>query len=214
MKYLNEKVMKDLEGMFKAFKNPVTIKLFTQEFECRYCEDTRGLVEELSAVNDKIKLEVYDFVKDSDTAKEFGIDKIPALVLMNEQDAGIRFFGIPAGYEFTSLVEALKMVSSGQTELSDDTKKYLDGLEKDVHLQVFVTPTCPYCPKAVIQAHQMALYSPKVRADMVEASEFPYLSQRYNVMGVPKTVINEDTYQEGAAPEKLIIDKIKESLKG
>lgn len=88
----------------------------------------------------------------------------------------------------------------------------MDNLAKPVHMQVFVTPTCPYCPQAVILAHQMAFYSDKVKADMVEISEYPHLAQKYNVQGVPRTTINENWYQEGAAPEQMIVAKIKESL--
>jgi alkyl hydroperoxide reductase subunit AhpF len=77
---------------------------------------------------------------------------------------------------------------------------------------VFVTPTCPYCPGAVVLAHRMGYYSPKVKADMIEATEFPHLAMKYNVMGVPRTVINETEFQEGAAPENMIIDKIKAVL--
>ena len=89
---------------------------------------------------------------------------------------------------------------------------YLDKLEEAVHLQVFVTPTCPYCPQAVVLAHAMAIASDKVRADMVEATEFPQLSIKYNVMGVPRTVVNETEYLEGAAPEQMLIDKIQAAM--
>ncbi len=210
---MQQKIVKELEGVFKELKKEVTLKYFTQDFECRFCADTRGLIEELAGVTNKIKLEVYDFVKDKDTADRYGVDKIPGLVVMDEKDYGIKFYGIPAGYEFTSLIEAIKLVSSGEAALEPKTRQFLAGLKKDVHLQVFVTPTCPYCPKAVILAHHMAYASDKVRADMIEATEFPHLAQKYSVMGVPKTVINEKVFQEGAAPEQLLVQKIKDSTK-
>lgn len=213
MKYLNDKVVEELAGIFGEFKKDVTLKYFTQDFECRFCADMRGMMEELVGVTDKLRLEIFDFVKDKDAAAQHGVDKIPALVIMDEKDRGIKFYGIPAGYEFTSLIEAVKLVSSGEVALDAATKEFLAGLEKDVHLQVFVTPTCPYCPKAVILAHHMAYAGDRVKADMIEATEFPHLAQQYAVMGVPKTVINESVYQEGAAPENLIVQKIKESLK-
>jgi alkyl hydroperoxide reductase subunit AhpF len=79
-------------------------------------------------------------------------------------------------------------------------------------MQVFVTPTCPYCPQSVVLAHQMAIASPMVRGDMVEATEFPQLSNKYQVMGVPRTVINETAHLEGAASESMVVDKIQEAL--
>lgn len=213
MSYLDKKVIKELKGVFKDLKKGVTIKYFTQEMECRFCKETRDLLSELQKVSDHIKLEILDFVKDKAEAEKYGVDKIPAAVVMDDKDYGIKFYGIPAGYEFASLIEAIKLVASGQHGLQAETTKFLDGLKKDVHLQVFVTPTCPYCPGAVILAHKMAYYSAKVKGDMIEATEFPHLSQKYNVMGVPRTVINEKEFVEGAAPENMVIKKIKAAVK-
>ena len=209
MPMLDEKVIKELKDSFKQLKKKVTLKYFTQATECQFCKETKELLQELAKISDKITLQIFDFVKDKSEVEKYGIDKIPATVVMGDVDRGIRFYGIPAGYEFGTLVEAIKVVSSGKIDLSKESKEYLDGLKKDIHLQVFVTPTCPYCAGAVVLAHQMAFYCDRVKADMVEATEFPQLAQKYQVMGVPKTIINEDTFQEGAAPEQLIIEKIK-----
>jgi glutaredoxin len=79
-------------------------------------------------------------------------------------------------------------------------------------MQVFVTPTCPYCPRAVLLAHQLAMESDMIRGDMVEAIEFPHLSQKYEVRGVPRTVINEDVHLEGAAPEQMVMARLMEAI--
>lgn len=212
MGFLDNKIKDELNQVFRGLKKEVVLKFFTQEIECQFCRDTKSLLEELKQISDKIKLEVYDFVKDKTVAEKHGVDKIPAVVVMAEKDYGIKFYGIPAGYEFGSLVEAIKLVSTGDTTLNAESKAFLDSLQKDIHLQVFVTPTCPYCPGAVVLAHQLAFYCPRVRADMIEATEFPHLSQKYKVMGVPRTVINETVFQEGSAPENMIINKIKSVL--
>ena len=212
MGFLDSKIKDELNQVFGGLNKEVVLKYFTQEIECQFCKDTKSLLEELKQASDKIKLEVFDFVKDRSVAEKHGVDKIPAVVVSGDMDYGIKFYGIPAGYEFGSLIEAIKLVSTGETTLTADSKKFLESLQKDIHLQVFVTPTCPYCPGAVILANQMAFYSPRVRADMIEATEFPHLSQKYKVMGVPRTVINETVFQEGAAPENLIINKIKSVL--
>lgn len=212
MAFLDSKIKKDLGQVFQRLGKEVVIRYFTQEMECQFCKDTKNLLEELLEITDKIKLEIFDFVRDKSTADIHGVDKIPAMVVMTDIDYGIKFYGIPAGYEFGVLIEAIKMVSSGETSLNAETKSFLDSLQKDIHLQVFVTPTCPYCSGAVITAHQMAFHSPRVRADMIEATEFPHLSQKYQVMGVPRTVINETVFQEGAVPENIIINKIKSVL--
>jgi glutaredoxin-like protein len=212
MGFLNEKVKQDLAAAFQNLKQDVTLKFFTQELECRFCKETRELLEELSAVSAKVKIEAHDFVRDAALADELGIARIPAIAVCGEKDYGIRFYGIPSGYEFASLVEAVRLVANGEVKLSPEGLSFLDGLDADVHLQVFVTPTCPYCPPAVILAQQMAYYSPRVRADMIEATEFPPLAQKYNVYGVPRTVINEKEFIEGAVPERELIGKIRQLL--
>jgi len=210
---LNDDVKIEVRETFKDLKDKIKLIAFTQKIECHYCEENRKLAQVISELSDRIQLEIYDFQQDKEMAEKYGIDKIPALVVMGEdRDDHIRFFGMPGGYEFTSLIEAVRTVSGSQSALSEETRKYLDGLDTDIHLQVFVTPTCPYCPPAVILAHQMAQYSDHVRADMVESIEFPHLANRYNIQGVPRTVINETEYLEGAAPEAALIEKIKKAL--
>ena len=188
--------------------------MFTQEFECEYCAKTRQLVEEVAALSDQLTAEVYNFVTDKEKADELGIDKIPAIAVIGAEDYGVRFYGIPSGYEFTSLLHATRTVAAGQTDLDEKTLEFLNTLGEPVHMQVFVTPTCPYCTGAVMLAHQMAVASPVVRADMVEATEFPHLAMKYQVMGVPRTVINETTHIEGAAPEPMVLEKLWEALGG
>ncbi|HAM44248.1 MAG TPA: glutaredoxin [Propionibacteriaceae bacterium] len=213
MALLKNKDREYLQGEFsKRLKNPVRLVVFTQTIACDFCEQTEQIAEEVAGLSDLISVEVYNFVNDKSVADQYGVDKIPALVVASEKDYGIRFFGIPAGYEFTSLVEDIMMVSSGDSGLSAETKAAVAGVTAPVHIQVFVTPTCPYCPGAVLLAHKLAMESDKILGDMVEATEFPHLAQKYNVMGVPRSVINEKTHIEGAVPEAMLIAQLMESL--
>jgi glutaredoxin-like protein len=216
MTLLKEEDRKHLTEAFEKLQHPVQILVFTQELECQYCRETREIAEEIAGLSAKISYEVYDFVSDRAVVEQYGIDKIPALAIIRGGDApkdyGIRYYGLPSGYEFTSLVEDIMMISRGESGLSEETKTQLSTLTTPLHLQVFVTPTCPYCPQAVRLAHQLALESDLVQADMVEAIEFPHLSMKYQVQGVPRTVINETVHLEGAAPEEMLMAKVKEAL--
>ena len=196
------------EDFEKNLKGEVRILVFTQETECPFCKQSRELAEEVGAFSNKIKVEVYDFVKDSEKAKEYQIDKVPAIAVLGKKDYGIRFYGLTYGYEFRPFTESIINVSRGATNLSEETKKKLASIENPVHIQVFVSLTCPYCPLVTSLAHQFAVESDLVRADMVDVSEFPYLGQKYNIMGVPKTVINEKTEFVGAVPEELFVQQV------
>lgn len=217
MSLLSEKDRSYLQNEFQALNHPVKLLVFSQDRECQYCRETRELAEELSTLSPKITTETLLFAPESATAKQYNVDKIPAIVLLADGpqpvDYGIRFYGIPSGYEFSTLVEDMMMVSAGDSGLAPDLKAQLSQLTQPVHMQVFITPTCPYCPQAVHLAHQMAMESPHVRADMVEAIEFPHLSNKYQVMGVPRTVINENYHLEGAAPGAMVMAKIQEAIR-
>jgi len=216
MALLKEEDRQHLIKEFEALKNPVKLLMFTQELECQYCRETRMIAEEIAELSDSISLEVYNFVTDKEVAEQYEIDKIPAIAVLRDDDKpvdyGIRYYGIPSGYEFSSIIEDVMMVSQGESGLSEATKTQVAELAEPLHLQVFVTPTCPYCPRSVRLAHQLALESDLIRADMVEAIEFPHLSVKYQVQGVPRTVINETVHVEGAVPEPMLMPKLKEAV--
>jgi glutaredoxin-like protein len=198
-----------LRNEFKAkLEDPVKIVMFTQELECRFCSDTRQLVQDLATLSDRITVEVYDFMADAAKAKEYGIEKIPALAIVGKKDYGLRIYGIPYGYELQTLIEAVVNVSRGKTDLSDKTKAILTEVKAPVHIQVFVTLTCPHCPVAAAIAHKLAVESDMVTADVIDASEFPTLAQKYSVIGVPKIVINEKIEFVGAFNEDLFAEHV------
>jgi glutaredoxin-like protein len=188
--------------------NPVRLIMFTQELECQFCVQTKQLVTELAGLNDKILAEVHDFVADTELAKQFGVDKVPAMVILGQKDYGIRLYGLPYGYEFQTLMSALGAVSQGKTDLSEETKAKLHALNVPVHIQVFVTLTCPHCPTAAAMAHKFAIENDLITADVIDANEFPQLAIKYGVMGVPKIVVNEKIEFVGAVPENMFLEHV------
>lgn len=212
MALISEKDRDLLRGEFFKLTDHVKLVLFLDDENCTYCSETKELLEEIVSLSPKLSIETLHLRTDRAKAAEFQIDKVPATVVMNGKDYGIRYFGIPAGYEFGSLIDDILDVSRGESGLSEDTKEALAKLTQSLHFQVFVTPTCPYCPAAVRLAHKMALESDLVRADMIEATEFPELAEKYEVMGVPRVVINETRYFEGALPEAQFLQAALQSL--
>ena len=141
MAFMQDKDRTVVQTRFEELGQPVKLINFTQEIECMYCAETRRLMEEIAELSDKVTLEVYNFVTDKEAVRKYSIDKIPATVVEGEKDYGIRFFGVPAGYEFGTLIEDIIMVSKGDSGLKPDTREALSALGEPVHLQVFVTPT-------------------------------------------------------------------------
>lgn len=212
MALINDKDRKQLRSEFEKLVRPVKLVLFVDDENCAYCTETKELLEEIASLSPKLSVETLDLKTDHERATRFQIDKAPATVVMDGKDYGIRYFGIPAGYEFGSLIDDILDVSKGESGLSEKTKAALAQLTQPLHFQVFVTPTCPYCPAAVRLAHKMALESDLVRGDMIEATEFPELAEKYEVMGVPRVVINDARYFEGALPEAQFLEAALQTL--
>ncbi len=218
-KLLNEQVIDQIKETFKNITQPVHILFFGSQDNCEYCADTRQLLEEVTSVNEKLSLGVYDLQVNAEMAQKFNVDKSPAFVIAAKDgdqitDFGIQYSGIPAGHEFGTLINDIVLVSGRDSGLSAEVREFLQHLTKPLHLQVFVTPTCPHCPRAVLLAHQMAMENPSmIRAEGIEATEFPDLANQFNVRGVPQTVINAGKGTVvGAVPEKNLLAEIMQAV--
>ena len=217
MPLLKPSLQKQVRELLAPMTRPVRALVFTTDNDqhaCDLCDDTRQLLEEIAWVSDgKITVSVYDLVRNAEEARAHDISMAPAVVIAagDGSDYGVRFFGIPTGYELASLVSAVLMVSHGDAGLEPDTRPALLHLDAPTRLQVFVTPTCPYCPGAVTLAHRMAVAGPRVTAEMIDASEFPDLAERYGVRAVPHTVINGSVHVMGAVPEAEMLARLQES---
>ncbi len=141
MAFIQDSDKPEIKRALSEMKSEVTLSYFTQEMDCDYCKDNRELLEELCAIEDRIKLQVFDFKADQEMVSKYKIDKVPATVVENGVGVGIRFYGIPAGYEFSSFLHSIIMVSQGDSNLSPESRQLLKEIDVPVHLQVFVTPT-------------------------------------------------------------------------
>lgn len=218
-KILDAQVVQQIQEVFAELKEPVQLLLFRSSEDCDTCDATQQLLEEVAAVSDQVELDVYDLVADKVVADRFHVDKAPGMVVAASNggdimDLGIRFSGIPSGHEFNTLISDILLASKRDSGLSQKTRDYLKDLTQPLLLQVFVTPTCPYCPRAVLLAHKMAMENPgMIRAEGVEATEFQELSQKFYVSGVPQTVINSGAKMVvGAVPEQNLLGEIMKAL--
>ena len=198
-------VKKILEGL----KSDVKMTLFTQKLDCETCPESEMIVSELSELSDKLSMRKINPLQDQGKSEEMGVERVPAILVSDGSHNRVRFYGLPSGYEFSSLLTAIVDAGQDQELLQPGTKEFLDGLSTDLDIKVFVTPTCPYCPRAVVLAHRLAGYTERVTAEAIEANEFPVLSGRYRVQGVPRTIVNDRYFVEGALPEEQFIEALK-----
>jgi alkyl hydroperoxide reductase subunit AhpF len=141
MSLLRDGDIVEIKKRFDQLANPVKLVHFTQELNLEYGREARLLLEEVASTSDKISLEVFNFLIDKEKVAEYGVDKVPATVVRNGKDYGIRFYGLTAGYEFSNLIDSILSVSLGDSGLSEDSKEKLKAITQPLHLEVFVTPT-------------------------------------------------------------------------
>ncbi len=205
---LNLEVRTQLKDIFsKELKEQVNLKLFSQAIGCETCQVAEELLKELADVNpEKIKLEVFSPLIDREISQKYGIDRVPTIVIEGDKDYGIRYIGLPAGLEFTTLVQGIVQVSKREPRLSAKTVEMLKGIDLPMEIMVFVTTSCGYCPSAAITAMNFAMANDNITALIVDASENMDLAERFQVVGVPKIVINRGLVEfVGAQPENSFL---------
>ena len=200
-----------LKTTFAEMARPVRLLFFTQTLGCDTCLQTKQILDELPLLSEKITVEEVNFILEPDRAKQYEIDRVPAVAVVGQDEAGaerdskIRFLGTPAGYEFMSLIQAVLLVGGRPSMLSEESLKLIAAVQTPTRVHVFTTPTCPHCPRAVAVAHEMAFANPNITAFAVEATEFPDLARKYTVTGVPKTVVNDTIEILGALPPDAFV---------
>lgn len=173
------------------------------------CAPTRRALEQVARDNPEVTLDVLNLVLDKEKAAEHGVDRVPAIIVAGPAGDRIRYYGAPLGNELPTLLQAISMAATGNTELSEQSRAQLKAISSPVTVQVFFTPTCVYCPRMISLANQAAIESPFVSSVAIDATEFPDLVRRYNVNGVPKTVVNDGREIMGAVPEGDFIGALR-----
>lgn len=208
-KLLNTEVENQLKEVFAEMQSQVTMVLFTSKDNCETCEPTRELLSEVAPLSDKLTLIEKDL--DSEAAQQYGIERVPSFVLLDAQGdyKGVMFNGIPAGHEINSFVSALMEMSGAVSEVPGNLIDRIAKIDKPVNIKVFVTLSCPHCPGAVQKAHKLAMMNKNVVGEMIEAQTFYELSEKFNVSGVPKIIINDQYELVGNQPIERFLEQIE-----
>jgi thioredoxin reductase (NADPH) len=204
---LGEDTRKALSEAFEMLRDDVLIEVFVQPGQNDDLNEvTAGLMKAIAGLSPKIKVSVHDLK--GEHAKKRGVSRSPS-VLIAPDSYRIRFTGAPLGEEGISFIQTLLRVSLGESTLTPDSKAKLSKLSDRRHIQVFVSPTCPYCPGEVINAFKAAIERPDlVSAEAVEATGNLDLARQAGVGAVPHTMVNGVTVSKGLQPEGRFIDNL------
>ncbi len=203
-----------LKKEFEKITNNIIIEFFSTDNKDKseQCDNIREIMAEIMGLTDKISLNEFNVDKDKEKAEKYNIKMAPVLIFNNKNNRNIKFYGVPSGYEFSSLIEDIMDLGTGKIDFDEGIEDKVKAIDKHVNIMVFVTPTCPYCPAAVRTAHKFAMINHKISADMIESYEFPEIADKFKVQGVPRVIINEKDGFEGALEQEKFLEKIIENL--
>jgi len=211
-KMLKERFDKELAGDIEVivFSN----KTGATPEQAEYVEFTRNLFTELSEVSPRIILKEEALLDPK--AAGYGLTTNPSVMIGENKGYKIVFNGAPAGYEVMSVIETVILASKGQSGLSAENESKISASTGSAKVQVFVTPSCPYCSSAVVLSHRIAIASGgRITSECVEAEENTALAMEYNVSAVPQQVINADktSITVGVQAESTFVDQVIKNLK-
>ncbi len=147
MSLLSDAELAQVRELLAGMTAPVVLRYYTQTLECDTCADTRRILDLLAGASDRITVEEHNLVLEREAAAAAGVDRAPTIIVLGAgadgalRDDGVRFVGAPLGYEFTALLDAILLVSHGEADLSEASRRLLAAVTSPMTLQVFTTPT-------------------------------------------------------------------------
>ena len=212
----DDKTRQQIREKFDAeLKDDVYIKLFSTNLilgnnNSEYIDFTKEFLNELSEMSGQIHLDFDDMY--GGEAKERGITVSPTVIIgYGNGWYPVQYFGAPAGYEAGSFIEAISMISRGDSALNASSREKLKNIDRDMLIETYVTPACPHCPKAVVLSNQIAIESGgKIVSRCIEAQEMMDRARMFNVSSVPQQVINEEkeSITIGVQQEKTFVNQV------
>lgn len=201
--------------------NPVKILIFTRRRQwwqakdprqIDSCTETEKIIHGVASLTDKITYEVCDVHERPELFQKYGIEFMPALVILGREDYGIRQYGIPLGYDLNFFLDTLIDISVGTPDLQQHAILALKDIQQYLNIRVFVSPTCAFCPVMAHMANQFALISSFITSTSIDAWHFRQLAQRYEVEYLPTIVINDHIKFEGARSEEVFFDYMQQAV--
>jgi len=196
-----------------GLKHPIKLIAFSSERQGPHGQHIAAFAQDIATAAPKVNVETYVVEQHPEKARQYHVDKVPALIIENNEKKQARFFGLPSGQEFNVFLGSLVDFSRGNMHLPEEIMQKAREITTPMHLQVFVSDTCPYCPGMVRLTHGMALANDLIRTDTIRIEEFRSLADKFQVMGVPHTVVNNKTSFRGAVPSDVFLKKLKEMEK-
>jgi len=208
---ISERSLEIIKASARSLNKPVRLALFTSDTGCPACPEMTGLARALKSHFDKIALETYDLVMDRDKSQQYGIERVPAIVLQGGGGETATFYGLIEDVFLNILLDTIQSLSTAKVWFPDDVRRVLKHLDHDVRIRVFVESDCPLCRPVAETAIGLALESRYVYSDIIVADDYPELIKKYKIKKLPMTLFGENLQMEGHVTESAFLEMIFEA---
>jgi thioredoxin reductase (NADPH) len=203
-----EAFLRQLRQAFAKLPNDIPLYLFVGRMEDDvFAQACRQIVRAFRELTTKITLKEYYL--DNEMAAKWAVDSSPTLLLDPER-YNIRWLGAPMGEEARSFLEAMTLLGTGKSGMSDQSRTVIQRIDTPRHVQVFTSPTCPYCPQQVVNALRAAIERPDlISLDIVDIQCRPDLADQYGAHSVPQAFANDVLIGQGAQQEEVFMASLE-----
>ena len=204
-----EAFLRQLRQTFAKLPNDIPLYLFVGRMEDDvFAQACRQIVRAFRELTTKITLKEYYL--DNEMAAKWAVDSSPTLLLDPER-YNIRWLGAPMGEEARSFLEAMTLLGTGKSGMSDQSRAVIQRIDTPRHVQVFTSPTCPYCPQQVVNALRAAIERPDlISLDIVDIQCRPDLADQYGAHSVPQAFANDVLIGQGAQQEEVFMASLQQ----
>jgi hypothetical protein len=205
---MHESAIQTMMQAAGALKKPVRLILFVNDVGCETCAEARQAAQVIKKNAPLVALEIYDQVMDRDKTQLYGIKRVPAMVVQDNDGHTVSFYGLLEDVFFSILIDTLHAASEKRAWFPADIRSTLRHLARTVPIQVFVETDCPLCRPVAHTAIGLAMESTLVGTDIIVASEYPELIKKYSMKTLPKTIFGENLHMDGHVTESEFLEMI------
>ncbi len=205
---ISERSLEIVKTSEKHLNKPVRLVLFTSDTGCPACPEMTDLARAIKAHFDKIALESYDLVMDRDKSLQYGIERVPAIVLQGGDGETTAFYGLIEDVFLKILVDTVQSLSNTKVWFPEDVRRVLKHLDHDVKIQVFVESDCPLCRPVAETAIGLALENRYISTDIIVADNFPEVIKKHKIKKLPMTIFGANLQMEGHVTESEFLQMI------
>lgn len=211
-KLLTPQLRDQVREIFSGLKKPVEMIMIADPKNPK-SEEMETFLRDFCSLGSQLTLHVYRLGENKEAEEKIQFTRVLSVALLDENGCytGVKFSGIPAGHEFNSLVMAVCHAAGKEPPLSEELRKRIEAIEKDVYIQIAVSLSCHFCPEVVMASQQIAVLNPNIQAEMVDIGCFPDLRQQYNIMSVPAVIVNQSAVSFGKKTVEELVEMIEKN---